>query len=46
MPQYAAGERIDPPVSVPSAPAQRCAATAAPEPPEDPPGIRFKSQGL
>src|SRR5262252_2237530 len=34
----AAGWRIEPPVSVPVAPRQRFAATAAAEPPEEPPG--------
>ena len=38
MPQKAAGWRIEPPVSVPIAPGQRRAATAAAEPPELPPG--------
>src|SRR6185312_611085 len=35
----AAGWRIEPPVSVPVAPRHSCAATAAAEPPEDPPGV-------
>ena len=38
MPVKAAGWRIEPPVSVPVAPRQRLAATAAAEPPEEPPG--------
>src|SRR5215470_11692327 len=38
MPVSAAGWRIEPPVSVPVAPRQRFAATAAAEPPDDPPG--------
>ena len=38
MPVKAAGWRIEPPVSVPVAPRQRPAATAAAEPPEEPPG--------
>ena len=46
MPQCAAGMRTDPPVSVPSAPAHSRAATAAPEPPDDPPGMRSVSHGL
>src|SRR6478735_2252434 len=46
IPQRLAGTRIDPPVSLPSAPAQRPPATAAPEPPLDPPGIRLVSHGL
>src|ERR1051325_1311295 len=46
MPQQAAGPRIEPPVSVPVAPGQRNAATAAPEPPLDPPGERSSAHGL
>src|SRR5215475_4768619 len=38
MPAKAAGWRIEPPVSVPVAPMQRLAATAAAEPPDEPPG--------
>ena len=38
MPVKAAGWRIEPPVSVPVAPRQRFAATAAAEPPDEPPG--------
>src|ERR1700704_5836047 len=38
MPANAAGCRIEPPVSVPVAPRHRLAATAAAEPPEEPPG--------
>ena len=38
MPTKAAGWRIEPPVSVPVAPRAQRAATAAAEPPEDPPG--------
>ena len=38
MPQKAAGWRIEPPVSVPIAPALTRAATAAAEPPDEPPG--------
>src|SRR5215831_2631866 len=38
MPVKAAGWRIDPPVSVPVAPRQSPAATAAAEPPDEPPG--------
>ncbi len=45
-PQKAAGWRIEPPVSLPSASAQKPAATAAAEPPEDPPGTRVTSHGL
>ena len=45
-PQAAAGWRIEPPVSVPVAAGARPAATAAAEPPEDPPGVRPSFQGL
>ena len=38
VPVKAAGWRIEPPVSVAVAPAQRWAATAAAEPPDEPPG--------
>ena len=38
VPVKAAGWRIEPPVSVPVAPRHKCAATAAAEPPEEPPG--------
>jgi hypothetical protein len=41
MPANAAGCRIDPPVSVPVAPRHRLAATAAAEPPDEPPGTSF-----
>ena len=37
---------MDPPVSLPSARGASNAATAAAEPPPDPPGIRSRSQGL
>src|SRR5260221_8415046 len=46
MPQNAAGWRTDPPVSVPSATSTAPAATAAAEPPEEPPGTRVGSIGL
>ena len=46
MPQNAAGCRIDPPVSEPSASGVRPAATATADPPLDPPGARSVSQGL
>src|SRR5690348_8573466 len=46
MPQNAAGLRIDPPPSVPSARGPSPAATAAPAPPDDPPGVRSRFQGL
>src|SRR5882672_9183752 len=45
-PHRAAGWRIEPPVSVAVAAGTRRAATAAAEPPEEPPGTRFGSQGL
>ena len=38
MPQNDAGWRIEPPVSVPVAPSAILAATAAAEPPDEPPG--------
>ena len=38
MPVKAAGWRIEPPVSVPVAPRQSLAATAAADPPDEPPG--------
>ena len=41
-----AGWRIEPPVSEPSARVASPAATAAAEPPEEPPGTRARSQGL
>ncbi len=46
IPHRAAGWRIDPPVSVPVAAGTRRAATAAADPPEDPPGTRAVSQGF
>src|SRR5882757_7728111 len=39
VPVKAAGWRIEPPVSVPVAPKHKCAATAAAEPPDEPPGV-------
>ena len=45
-PQRAAGWRIEPPVSVPIAQGAIPAATAAAEPPEDPPGTRVRSHGF
>ncbi len=41
VPVKAAGWRIEPPVSVAVAPRHRSAATAAAEPPEEPPGVRL-----
>ena len=46
MPVKLAGWRIEPPVSVPVAPGTKRAATAAAEPPEEPPGTRLRSQGF
>ena len=46
MPLIADGSRIEPPVSVPSAPWHMRAATAAPDPPLDPAGKRSGSHGL
>ena len=46
MPQKDAGPRIDPPVSDPSAQGTRPAATAAPEPLDEPPANRSSAQGL
>src|SRR5512137_770841 len=45
MPQKLAGWRTDPPVSLPSASGTRPAATAAAEPPDEPPGTRSGSAG-
>src|SRR5437588_2414887 len=45
-PQQAAGIRIEPPPSEPVAHGTMPAATAAPDPPEDPPGVRVRSHGL
>src|SRR5688500_13136049 len=45
-PQNAAGCRTDPPVSDPSATGTSRAATAAADPPEEPPGTRDVSHGL
>ena len=46
IPQSAAGQRIEPAVSVPIAAMQSPAATAAAEPDEDPPVMRCKSHGF
>ena len=46
MPRKRAGWRIEPPVSVPVAAGTSRAATAAAEPPEEPPGNAARSQGL
>ena len=45
-PQKEAGMRTEPPMSVPSAMLTQPEATAAPEPPEEPPGVRAGFQGL
>src|SRR5919108_5275891 len=45
-PQNAAGWRTEPPVSVPSAATARPPATAAAEPPDEPPGTRERSHGF
>ncbi len=46
MPEKLAGWRIEPPVSVPVAAGSSRAATAAAEPPDEPPGTRDGSHGL
>src|SRR6266571_2531129 len=46
QPQYEAGMRIDPSVSLPSAAAASPAATAAADPPLDPPGVNSRRCGL
>ena len=46
IPHRAAGCRIEPPVSVPRLSGTWYAATAAAEPPDDPPGTRPRSHGL
>ena len=46
MPQNAAGWRTEPPVSEPNAIGTMPAATAAAEPPDEPPGTRVRSMGL
>src|SRR5215472_19160745 len=46
MPHTAAGWRIEPPVSVPIPIGAWYEATAADEPPDEPPGIRPRSHGL
>src|SRR5579859_4536114 len=45
-PQKAAGMRVDPPPSLAVHMGTKPAATAAAEPPDDPPGVRVRSQGL
>ena len=46
IPHSAAGWRIEPPVSVPIDHGTVPAATAAAEPPDDPPGTRVRSHGF
>ena len=46
MPQAAAGRRMEPPVSVPMAPSASPAATATPEPLDEPPVQCSTAQGL
>src|SRR5262245_63784145 len=45
-PHHPAGERTEPPVSSPSVAEASAAAAATPDPEEDPPGSRARSQGL
>ena len=45
-PQQAAGIRVEPPPSLPWAIGTMPAATAAPEPPLEPPGVRFSVPGI
>ena len=45
-PHHAAGMRMEPPPSEPCAIAHKPAASAAPAPPDDPPGVRSVSHGL
>jgi hypothetical protein len=45
-PQFEAGMRTDPPPSLPCAAGTIPPATTAPAPPEEPPGVRPRSQGL
>src|ERR1700674_2214789 len=45
-PQYEDGIRIDPPPSLPLHAGNIAAATAAADPPDDPPGVRLVSHGL
>ena len=45
-PQNAAGMRIEPPVSEPSESGPSRAATAAPAPPDEPPGVRSRFHGF
>ena len=45
-PQHAAGIRIDPPPSLACATGKTPEATAAAAPPDEPPAMRVRSQGL
>src|SRR5215470_17053894 len=45
-PQKCAGARSEPPMSEPNSSGTNPAASAAAEPPDDPPGVRDRSQGL
>ena len=45
-PQYDAGMRMEPPPSPPEAKGTMPLATAAPDPPLEPPGVTFRFQGL
>ena len=45
-PQNEAGRRTEPPISQPSAMGTQPTATAAAEPPDEPPGVRSGFQGL
>ncbi len=46
MPQHAAGMRIEPPVSVPSAPSASPSTSAAAEPPDEPPAVSDGCRGF
>jgi len=45
-PQHAAGMRIEPPVSVPSAASARPRTSAAADPPDEPPGVSAGKRGF
>ena len=46
MPQKLAGMRTEPPMSDPSANGTQPLATAAPDPPDEPPAVRSRFHGL
>jgi hypothetical protein len=46
LPLFAAGDRIDPPISVPIPKQEPLNPTSAPSPPEDPPGVRVVLNGF